>query len=133
MKIESQVCSLEQAKRLEDLGIIAVQPDCRPAYFWIFDSGMKWRLVPCGYEYLEEEEIEYYPAFTVAELGVMLNGAEHRITLEPSGKYLTLERGLPKAFFYATDTEAQARDNLLIYLLENSLVTVEEVNTRLSA
>jgi hypothetical protein len=70
-------------------------------------------------------------AFTVAELRVMLQGYSSRVEVQSNGRYLTLEKGLPGAFFYATDTEAQSLGNLLIFLVETNLISLQEITNRL--
>jgi hypothetical protein len=135
MKLELQVCTLEQAQRLYDLGI----EQTGNAFNWIFDSGMKWKLFPDGYYNLEEEGIEVFAAYTVAELGVMLpygyvtvidehiNGDRCFTNWHYEGDDLEIATGAKDAF----GTEAEARAALLIHLLETGKTTAEEVNNRL--
>lgn len=59
MKKESQVCSLEQGKKLNEL--LRTGEDVVPATFYHFNGEVT----------SEAWGKDYYPAFTVAELGVM--------------------------------------------------------------
>jgi hypothetical protein len=124
MKIELQVCTLEQAKRLNELGVI----QGKSAFFydtWMADknilqynSGMVH-----GEGYKDAESC--YSAFTVAELSIML--------LEYAETYYTKNGkwGIGDADAYF-DTQAEASADRLIYLLENNIITSEEINKRLN-
>lgn len=137
MKLEEQVCSLELAKKLKELG---VEQDS--LFYWNGSEsrgGIKLRL---------EKDIsaigwmcENYSAFTVAELGEMLPHA----VLVKSGMYFLSQSQLlnghnyndKRLFFEITysnyeagaitlpiqeETEADARAKMLIYLIENDLL-----------
>ena len=128
MKLSEQVCALEQAKKLYALGVE------RRSLFYHFHGRIEH----------EAFGSEYYSAFTVAELGVML---PMQVT---SGKYdlkggygVSVISPLCFAMDDAEDagnkfnwgryaTEAEARAAMLIYLLENNLVTPAEINQRLT-
>jgi hypothetical protein len=128
MKLQDQVITVEQAKRLEQLGITCESP----AYHWIYDSSMKWVLHPLGYYYLENEGIEYFPAYTVAELGMMLPTAHDSMRLHEGWRVYNEDghdgTGKDEVF----RTEAEARGALLIYLLENNIITPEQCNAALA-
>lgn len=144
MKIENQVCSLEQAKRLEELGI-----EGGTAFYWkvnetqsvVTESQMRFwieKYVPvCN---------DYYPAFTVAELGVMLPDfitsdalytyQQRRATLDRVKRnheisYWNL--GDKKLYSSYSNSEAECRASLVIYLLKEKIITPEEVNNRLNS
>ena len=163
MKIEDQVCTVEQSETLVKLGVKG------DSYFnWSFchlgheDGGTKewiglfrpnsgeYDIMPVG-EYPERydgEEFESYkdlPAFTVAELGVMLElHCQNKISFIPHNKKWLLKfehatRTAPERN-YGTGTtvlqnvygtEAEARCDLLIYMIENDFLTVEDVNNHL--
>ncbi len=128
MKIENQVCTLEQAKRLKELGI------SQAGYFFINPKG----------ETVEQWMIDVAPpvvcsAYTVGELGIMLPEFNNTVRIfsdyhnafsfcgyNEKGRIIPLEC-LEK---YAS-TEAQKRAEMLIYLLETKVITAEEVNQRL--
>jgi hypothetical protein len=122
MKLENQVCSLQLAKRLKELGvrqsshfywqkkIFANDPPVDP---WILNDS------------IDTHALENISAFTVAELGEMLAEGLFRSWKSSSGHwyctYLPLRRGEHEEM---GDTEARARARMLIYLIENSLVKV---------
>lgn len=159
MKISEQCCILEQAKKLKELGVCQ-----RPALFYYYEfienGKTTYPVLPfLNYEFARltpntsllralegESNNDIYPAFAVAELGVMLpvkirlNRADYtlRINLEKSGiwhlKYRTLARGgqMVPLREYHSDNEASVRATMLIWLLENGHVTAEDCNTRLT-
>jgi hypothetical protein len=135
MKLSEQVCTLEQAIILTALGI-------NPKL-----SAFEHCINGSGYPIILERDgttRDSKPAFTVAELGVMLPnytatwfgnnnmGETAWITdslvsiCEGNSRY----DAAPEA---ALNTEAEARANRLCELLESGKVTPDEVNTRLSA
>lgn len=130
MKIEDQCCTLEQAKRLEELGIIQESLfvwKCNDVQNVVVDIKMKgWidRYVRCVNN-------DYYSAFTVAELGVML-GIEwlpyydHVEDVWKTGIGTELKG-------YGTTNEAVIRAALLIHRIEMNYVKPEEVNQRLQS
>ena len=141
MKIENQVCTLEQAKRLKGLGIK-------------YPSAFYWAYIEDNKKYLKERSgISWHPslhlspfererwasgvgslnAYNVAELGVML----------PTLGITTLKsnNGRGSDFFsvnchYAKErmnhhNEAFVKAAMLIYLLHKQSITAAEVNERL--
>lgn len=123
MKLEDQVCSLDLAKRLKELGVKqeSLFVWCHQADvndYGIFSSHQSepgWDLI-CS-------------AFTVAELGEMLplkfatsrekNGGQFEYAVVSWGMNLPIKHECK----YAA-TEADARAKMLIYLIENKLVTI---------
>lgn len=156
MKLENQVCTLEQAKRLKELlgefyGLfVYMENKALPS-----DSKIMLSKQTESFKQMGKIEgsawIKYHPAFTVAELGVMLphfdnlaqmGGFVHLTEFDPSGQdgkpfYCVWEYDKDKegAGFGREiidgETEAQARAAMLIYCLERQLTTPEEVNNRL--
>lgn len=135
MKIENQVCTKEQGLRLEQLGIahksifcycrISTSPE--DSYDDLLPTD--WNL-----EGLPDSATTWTaPAFTVAELGVMLSYyyPSYQSTGIINFYCSYLEDGKMQGYTGVGDTEAQARAAMLIYLLENNQVTTEEVNKRL--
>lgn len=135
MKLENQVCSYEQAKTLKKLGVI------QDSLFYHTNSD-KWGVMP-------RKSIDFtgnpHSAFTVAELGIMLptyypswrfkkdNVVKYITTVitkdeVKNGKTITTE---PKFDRYE-NTEAQSRAQMLIDLLENGVINVEDINSRLT-
>lgn len=123
MKLQDQCCTREQGQRLVELG---VKPE---ALFWWMPSMSG----PHG-EYIR---YSYHgnnlaPAFNVAELGEMLPESDTHLSVWKTVKYTHLsvdekwEASLHKydRSYVTCPTEAQARADLLIHLLENKLLTV---------
>ena len=121
MKIEDQICTLLQAERLNELGVIQGKSvfyyDTSPAVKIAYNRSTQ----NPGYFYSNS----CFSAFTVSELSVML--------LEYAETYFskngTWRIGDADADF---DTQAEASADRLIYILENDIITVEEVNNRLT-
>lgn len=139
MKLEQQVVSLELAQKLKELG---VKQESLFYWFHLYVTG-------CG----EGDELNYglppeqknitdvCSAFTVAELGDMLpkgvnsmkayaNARDGVVVADRTWwcwKYKDYREGIEhvhdKHEFYA-DTEADARAKMLVYLLENKLITI---------
>lgn len=127
MKLSDQVCSLELSRRLNELGVK------RESYFsWIKLTG-KYEIWPT--HALNNRECA---AFTVAELGEMLSYEIH-------GKYLIIEKcfvnlwGLKYSdehplkeriiFRIKDESEVSARAKILIYLIENKLMEINNVQS----
>jgi hypothetical protein len=127
MKLEQQVCSLELAKRLKELGVKQ-------------ESLFKWHWKSDEYGFTTTPEVVHcpidlinsYSAFTVAELGEMLPNMV--IKDEQDWWFETLKNGSGTSWMvcyeskdesdvivFHEDTEADARAKMLIYLLENNL------------
>jgi hypothetical protein len=134
MKLERQLCPLEHARRLKELGV-AQQSLC-----YYSDKGIEINIHPdfrmqgseqAGISIKENPDSRSCAAFSVAELGTALPPALEGITL-------TMEKGeemdyvsYPGIKTTFGNTEAQARANMLIWLIENKYTTVREVNERL--
>jgi hypothetical protein len=127
MNLESQVCSLDLAKRLKELGVK------QESFFWYGKVEN-----PCFNETNEDmiifqalwqlnETCHYYTeccAFNVSELGEML----------PEGFSMIKHKGFSIKSPNEWDrqlkdaNEANARAKMLIYLIENGLVKAEDIN-----
>lgn len=122
MKLEDQVCSLELAKQLKELGVKQ-----EGLYFW-FNGGGAWHIV-LNKAGVEEPSKSIFSAFTVAELGEMLPKMENIVVMifDNGRCQLCLQQtpveGKVTPIFEA-DTEADARAKMLIYLIENKLITL---------
>jgi len=130
MKIENQVCTPEQGKKLTALGVTA-----EPLYWHVIDIDP---LTPMDiiqkWQHSNFDQCEKYPAYTVAELGVMMPEyyETHKGPISDTWYCGILEAG-DGDYFSIEKTEAAARASMLIYLLENHLTTPEEVNQRLNS
>ena len=127
MKLEDQVCSLELAKRLKELGV-------KQESIWIWAEYPK-SIYPKGYKIIlnrEDSDIfrtskTWYSSFTAAELGVMLpdgfrsgNCSGQFLCMVPSDNG-TLESTVRLKMF-DIKIEADARAKMLIHLIEKGIV-----------
>lgn len=131
MKLEDQCCTLQQAKRLKELGIEQI------SYFIWGERGV----ITEGWS-VEGYEDTFYAAYNVAELGLMLpkslplNDGHHWAFYHrhcwkgESVGYSAYGRPSIEQDWFVT--EAEARATMIIGLLENALVTAEEINQRLT-
>lgn len=140
MKLENQVCSLELAKQLKELG---VKQDS--LFYWVSEGTWDKRkdiikpFLSQSTKFIygsapDLSEAEYpicYSAFTVAELGEMLPVSVPKsylnywlgITRQPIGNKweVSYSDNDEDIVFFEEDSEADARAEMLIYLLENKL------------
>jgi hypothetical protein len=147
MKIEHQVCTLEQAKKLKELGV------SQNAFFsWCGDENhyvedKQWVFVSptipannqeADHRALVESSRPFAAAFDVAELGVMLT-IPRRIG-KPGGytvvffgdNWIVVKDDKPHQKL-AFEFEAHARAELLIIFLQENIITVQDANQRLDA
>lgn len=140
MKLENQVCTLQQAKRLKELGIT------QDSFFYHIEAfnDIAYMNKICqikGFDNSTYSGQYIYSAYTTSEIGVMLPRkyvSEKTQWEDISKKYIC---GVPYPdgednYDYSNNsqfgaTEAEARAAMLIYLLENNLTTASEVNERL--
>jgi len=144
MKIEDQVCDRLQGKRLLNLGITAdahiyhyqEQTPKNPNmhYYGYPQEQMPWRIYLTGKPSRISTNSTFAedPAFTAAELGVMLpeDCTATRVGYNNWQAYGP-EINLTSHVIYDQPTEAIAKAQLLIWLLENNHVTAEECNQQL--
>ena len=127
MKLENQVCSLELAKKLKELGV----PQ-ESLFYWFVDNEQNLLAyktpiggtMPNGGGVANKyfEQAECYSAFTVAELGEMLK-TKYSLPAYSGGLWRNVVNW-GDGFTFAENTEADARVKMLIYLLENKLLTI---------
>lgn len=144
MKLIDQVITVMQAKRLCELGVAqegCFSWGCNDEFdnmeptTWTLYSGKQWIY-------------KRYSAYTVAELGMMMppsdisRGEFTNFSKGVNGLSWSVDCSLWDAPGFPKDgepglihhyTEAECRAELLIILLENKLITAEEVNARLCA
>jgi len=132
MKIEDQVCSLELAKRLKELGVK------QESFCWWVEpeyTNDKEPFVQAEFPAGHTARTHIASAFTVAELGEMLP-----ITIHGDFDHLICDKAIQHWFvYYSCDregsprpkgglylqtesTEANARAKLIVYLLENKFL-----------
>lgn len=132
MKLESQVCSLKLANRLRELGVLQ-----ESYFYWATPAiGTVAKLEPKHVKSKSAQWAKWPSAFSVGELGEML--PEEYITRKnPEGggwQAWELEEGLydKSGGHILGKTEADARAKVVIYLIENKIVSVDEINARLT-
>jgi hypothetical protein len=141
MKLEEQVCSLELAKTLKELGVK------QESAFWWVEGDLVYRGEWGGpsddaSKRMEQKELDEYmhalfSAFTVAELGELLPmtvyGEFDALVVEKAIRhwfvyYSTDRSGNPSKWrgrlIQTADTEVDACAKMLIYLIENILLTL---------
>ena len=128
MQLEKQVCSLELAKRLKELGVK------QGSLFWwvttkptdVAPTTIEWK----GDIELINEKVsltyitEKTSAFTVAELSEELPDGYATFLTKVRGKLEWMCQDGAEELEQFADTEADARAKMLIYLIENELVTL---------
>jgi len=127
MKLEDQVCTLQQAQKLKELGV-----ECDSIFWWNQETERNQPIVTRDYTHIAASSTKYWRAYTVAELGVMLpyeicDGNYQVFDFEDLGKHDTdcFVFNRNKTFFKA---EAQARASALIWLIENKHLDPTEIN-----
>lgn len=149
MKLEHQCCTVEQAKRLKELGVAQNSYFCYAhtvkKVHWSFNGETtEWEPEYNEIPILAEtssaqfDGLPQYCAFTVAELGeaIKLHGLYTSINTVSLGWAVHHVNGytdfdFPRGDSNSRETEAEARADILIHLLENKLISAEEVNQRL--
>ena len=130
MKLKDQVCNLELAKKLKELGV-KQESVCYWRQFQLdseFDNQIIWDVdTEMSYRSTISNVLQSIAAFTVAELGEMLQTDQGLLIPVPvdgrwnapspkNGQVVNLGR-------IGNTSEADARAKMLIYLLENDLIT----------
>lgn len=137
MKIEDQVCTLEQAKMLKELGV--AQESLFYWWWWYIKdfAGEGPKIVYQGKLKATGtlSNVQECCAYTVAEFGEMLpTGYDtmkitvNRDSCEWQGYDLD---GGPFPSEQTYKTEAEVRADMLLALINSKLITVEEINNRL--
>ena len=141
MKFSDQFCTREQSAKLVELGIIKDTPN---EVLWIENASLKsteisqntdngpWHCLPNyiadahGYE-------KALPAFSVAELGVMLPATFATYRTVVWGIASLSFTKIHESFFITGATEAFVRAEILIKLLTDGAILAEDVNERLNS
>ena len=135
MQIENQVSSVEQSKKLKELGIIQKVAN----YFWDTADNQLYRCADGS-----ATDIGCCAAYTVAELGIMLpefsyswrgrgvNDVNYAcVTSDQPPSDDEIDYLLDKSEVAIKKTEAEARAAKLIQKIESGELTAAEVNARL--
>lgn len=126
MKLIDQVITLEQAKRLKELGIMQ-----NSLYYHIYNLCHN-----IGYEGVKVRDkpkdggcIRYYSAFTLSELGAMIGKGTNAASLLYDG----VQDQMNRSHSFTIVLSVQFVASCVITMLETGRGTVEEVNARLCA
>lgn len=112
MELENQVCQLDLAKRLKELGV-------KQESYWKWDEF--GHLLDIYYEE-KNPGVPFVSAFTVAELGEML--PKDIDTYKTDKGTFWCHDPITEGMFFEEKTEADARAKMLIYLLENKVISL---------
>jgi hypothetical protein len=146
LPLEDQICAIEHAKRFKELGIKQ-----HSLFYFVKDQFTQLPMMECNPDkfiirskpFITSNPDNFYSAFTVAELGEMLPATitiphtwapyELKMYKHSYGYYIAYytpnrEEGYTLLYALKDKKEANARAKMLIYLLENKLITVEEIN-----
>ncbi len=128
MKIENQVCTLEQASKLAKLGVKQSS-----LFYWAINSYnqevKKITMHPDSRDIV-------YSAFSVAEIGVMLKELCYCQFLSGEKMWICSDCGSFETYpddDCTAETMAQSMAIMLIHQLENKIVEIEACNERLLA
>ena len=121
MKLEYQCVSLPLAKRLRELGVKQSS-----LFYWRdynSDAGSELIFAPNVFHEKAFTVYDYYSAFTVAELGVLLPESWQYNMIRFDRKEGAFEGEIMDDKYYQIDSlETDCRAKMLIYLLENGLL-----------
>lgn len=119
MKLENQVVSLELAKRLKELGV-KQESVC---YWREYEfQGKRFLDVDFEMQFRKAHKVfQSIAAFTVAELGELCPEVIWN-TVKNAGNE-SVKAIIFNGVLFKADTEANARAKMLVYLLENNLIT----------
>jgi hypothetical protein len=137
MNLQDQVCTLKQAKRLMVLGVRQdvshaawLRNECHDEKtFWCWPVEAQG-ISNKGYSAPAKGCLEGFSAFSVAELGLMLGSVQPP---QKSTHGLLYWYDIIGDRFRKFETEALARAELVIHLLEKGATTAEEINERLKS
>lgn len=133
MKLEDQLCTEIQGKKLKELGITKIVDgnDDESGFYFVTNHKAIYFYKEDGYP-----SMKYIAAFTSSELGIMI-GLFNAIGSNITFNSFYSDFGVIKYTAYYNNnliaerfTEAEVRAEMLIYLLENKLTTKEAVIKR---
>jgi hypothetical protein len=120
MKLENQVCTLEQSKKLKELGI------CQKSFLYYINGTTTPGTLS------SKEKIIFnlhWSAFTVAELGIMFGKGTNSAAL----LYDAVQDQMNRSHSFTIALSPHFLGNCLIGLLETGRITIEEINQRLQS
>lgn len=120
MDLEKQVCSLELAKRLKELGV-----ETEAYHYWCYHNSGVWDL-----ERWNSGHANWYAAYSVAELGELLPNLCEVWHGENDGSeslwFASAGETIESSYCIAAATEANAKAKLLVWYLEQDKDTGSE-------
>ena len=124
--IENEVCSLENAKKLAELGVVR-----ESLFFWELNKANKYfpGRVTFGDPSVDNSWSIPYPAYTVAELGRMLPDVIRgykQLTIRKFGE--EFEISYPHNVGFLNESLKESMSIMLIWLIKNKHVDVKELN-----
>lgn len=133
MKLQDQVITIQQAKRLKELGIVG--ESAFNHFKASFHAGVclggpdnlrhVWALTGSGYD---REDVEFTPAYTVTEMGRMIGSG----TFAAQKFHDAVADRINSSHSMTIAAAPQFIGNFLIAALEQGILTPSEANTRLS-
>jgi len=103
MKLENQVCTLDQAKELKELGL-----ELESYFVWGISRSEEWKLIGRDFSvHVTYPDRKIHPAYSGTELGVLL------------GEHNCLSTGIV--------LEAKLRADKLIHLLKEKIIKPEDL------
>jgi len=125
MELDKICTSLELSKRLCELGIKQVS-----LFSWSNIDTPYPRLIPSNYE-LERSGDYLVSAYTCAELGVLFPTGFSYVKVMDKSSCLYSYEVAGTRFYNQDDNEANLRARALIRMIEENIITAEEVNGRM--
>jgi hypothetical protein len=118
LELEKQVCSFELAKKLGELGV----PQ-ESLFYWGNTIGQTdqtcWRIYSKEQKENFDTMMEYYSAYTVAELGKMISDKQPLPEMNIVGDWCWGN------LLFEMCSEADARAELLIFLIEKNIIDIK--------
>ena len=131
MELKEQVCTIQQAVKLKELGIDQIGIF---SHQWVINTFGGKQLETPVYERWKMSETltnhQWASAFTVSELGVMLGLFVKEVFYHRPSKHWTQTPNMNPDMF---KTQAEAYANYLIYAIENKYMSIEAANERLKS
>lgn len=140
MKLKNQVCTMEQAKQLKELGIVQDQG----SFYWEqlkppVTEGCSTQRLQAGvdtFHPMSDSVVkERFCAFTTSELGIMLPNGYFTLMLDDGSwtAYDPLSNLVPVEPFECFTAEPHIRAELVIFLLKRKDIGKDAVNMWLTA
>lgn len=123
MELEYQVNTKEQGQKFEKLFQELENP---PQSYFVWARNKRGEWIPVEREFAEEQHAKMIPAFSCAELGVLLPEYIYRNDKNTQTFYC-VQDNQSEAFKFAFKNEAQAKADLVIKGLEEGWIKPEDL------